>query len=146
MSLVRYNNPWSLLDQMNRELGGSLRNFEKDDDANVATASWAPSVDITEDEKAFTLLADIPGVKPDDIEVSMDNGVLTIRGERNTEEKTEKENFRRVERQYGMFYRRFTLPETANAEKIEAHSEHGVLKVTIPKQEVAQARRISIKH
>lgn len=145
MSLVRYN-PWSLFDQMNRELGAPMRNYDKDDDANVATASWAPSVDITEDERAFTLLADIPGVKPDDIEVSMDNGVLTIKGERNTEEKTEKENFRRVERQYGVFYRRFTLPETANADKIEAHSEHGVLKVTIPKQEVAQARRISIKH
>lgn len=86
MSLVRYN-PWSLFDQMNRELGAPMRNYDKDDDANVATASWAPSVDITEDERAFTLLADIPGVKPDDIEVSMDNGVLTIKGERNTEEK-----------------------------------------------------------
>jgi HSP20 family protein len=76
----------------------------------------------------------------------MDNGVLTIKGERKTEEKTEKENFRRVERQYGMFYRRFSLPDTADAEKIEAHSENGVLKVTIPKKEVALARRISVKH
>jgi len=144
MSLVRYN-PWSLLDQLNREMSTPLKSYN-DEDGSVATANWAPSVDITEDENGFNLLADIPGVKPEDIEVSMDNGVLTIKGERSAEEKTEKENFRRVERQYGMFYRRFTLPETANAEKIEAHSEHGVLKVTIPKQEVAQARRISVKH
>ena len=144
MSLVRHN-PWSIFDQLNRELNTPLKTYD-DEDGNIATANWAPSVDITEDENSFKLLADIPGVKPDDIEVSMDNGVLTIKGERNTEEKTEKENFRRVERQYGMFYRRFTLPDTANADKIEAHSEHGVLKVIIPKQEVAQTRRISVKH
>lgn len=144
MSLVRYN-PWSLFDQLSRDLRAPLRTYD-DEDGSIATANWSPSVDITEDDNSFKLLADIPGVKPDDIEVSMENGVLTIKGERNTEEKTEKENFRRVERQYGMFYRRFTLPETANADKIEAHSEHGVLKVTIPKQEVAQARRISVKH
>ena len=145
MSLVRHN-PWSIFDQLNRELINPGAGYSNEDDANVATASWTPSVDITEDEESFKLLADIPGVKPEDIDVSMNNGVLTVKGERSTEEKTEKENFRRVERQYGVFYRRFTLPETANAEKIEAHSENGVLKITIPKQEVAQARRISIKH
>lgn len=145
MSLVRYN-PWNLFDQLNRELNNPLSTFNDEDDGNVATARWAPSVDITENDNAFVLHADIPGVKPEDIEVSMDNAVLTIKGERTAEEKTEKENFRRVERQYGMFYRRFTLPDTADAEKIEAHSEHGVLKVTIPKKEVALARRISVKH
>ena len=145
MSLVR-RNPWSIFDQLNRELNNPAASYGSEDDANVATASWTPSVDITEDENCFKLLADIPGVKPEDIDVSMDNGVLTVKGERKTEEKTEKENFRRVERQHGVFYRRFTLPETANADKIEAHSENGVLKITIPKQEVAQARRISVKH
>lgn len=145
MSLVRYN-PWSLFDQLSRELNNPLSIADRDDDGNVATATWTPSVDITEDDNAFVLHADIPGVKPDDIEVSMDNGVLTIKGERKTEEKTEKENFRRVERQYGMFYRRFTLPDSADAEKIDAHSEHGVLKITIPKKEVALSRRISVKH
>ena len=144
MSLVR-RNPWSIFDQLNRELNVPLKTYEEED-GSVATANWAPSVDITEDENSFKLLADVPGVKPDDIEVSMDNGMLTIKGERKTEEKTEKENFRRVERQYGVFYRRFTLPETANADKIEARSEHGVLIITIPKQEIAQAKRISVKH
>lgn len=145
MSLIRYN-PWSLIDQLSREMANPLSAYDKDEEGNVATASWSPSVDITENKENFTLLADIPGVKPDDIEVSMDNGVLTVKGERRTEDKTEKDDYKRVERQYGMFYRRFTLPDTANADKIEAHSEHGVLKITIPKQEVAQAKRINVKH
>ena len=145
MNLIRSNNPWSIFDQLSRELNMPTRAYSEDD-ANVATASWTPAVDITEDENSFKLLADIPGVNPEDIEVSMENGVLTVKGERKTEDKTEKENFRRVERQYGSFYRRFTLPETANADKIEAHSDHGVLKIIIPKQEVAQPRRISVSH
>jgi len=144
MSLTRYN-PWSLFDQLQRELNMPLNKFDTDENGNIATANWAPAVDIKEDDTAFTLLADIPGVDPDDIEVTMDKGVLTVKGERKSEKKTEEENYKRVERQYGVFYRRFTLPDSANAEGIEAHSEHGVLKITIPKQEVAQSRRISVK-
>ena len=145
MSLIRYN-PWSLLDQLNRELSNPLANIDTDDDSNLAVARWTPAVDIQESDDAFILLADIPGVEPNDIEVSMDNGVLTIQGERKSARATDKENYKRVERQYGLFYRRFTLPDTANADEIEAHSEHGVLKVTIPKQEVARSRKIEVKH
>jgi HSP20 family protein len=144
MSLTRHN-PWSLFDQLQRELNMPMNKFDADENGNIATANWAPAVDIKEDDKAFTLLADIPGVDPDEIEVTMDKGVLTIKGERQSEKKTEEENYKRVERQYGMFYRRFTLPDSANADGIEAQSEHGVLKITIPKQEVAQSRRISVK-
>ncbi|MCK4676056.1 MAG: Hsp20/alpha crystallin family protein [Gammaproteobacteria bacterium] len=146
MSLIRYNNPWNLLNNLQRELYSPEYNRLSDDDASVATANWAPSVDISENEKAFTLLADIPGVDPKDIEISMEKGVLTIKGERNSENIEEKENYRRVERESGQFYRRFTLPDSANADKIEAKSEHGVLKITIPKQEVAVSRRIEVKH
>ena len=144
MSITRYN-PWSLLDQLQREMTQPMSKFDTDENGNIATANWAPAVDIKEDDKSFTLLADIPGVEPDEIEVTMDNGVLTVKGERKSEKKTEEENYKRVERQYGVFYRRFSLPDTANADEIEAHSEHGVLKITIPKQEVAQSRRISVK-
>lgn len=144
MSLIRYNNPWNLLNTLQRELYNPEFNVDSDDSA--ATAAWAPSVDITENDKAFTLLADIPGVNPDDIEISMEKGVLTIKGERSTENVEEGENYRRVERQTGQFYRRFTLPDSADADKIEAKSEHGVLKITIPKQEVAISRRIEVKH
>jgi len=146
MSLIRYNNPWNLLNNLQRELYNPEFNRLSDDDASAATANWAPSVDISEDDKAFTLLADIPGVDPDNIDISMDKGVLTIKGERQSVNTEESENFKRVERQSGQFYRRFTLPDSADAEKIEANSKHGVLTITIPKQEVAVSRRIEVKH
>ena len=146
MSLVRYNNPWNLLNSLQRELYNPEQNRLNDDDASVATANWVPLVDISENEKEFTLLADIPGVDPKNIEISMEKGVLTIKGERKSENVVENENCRRVERQSGQFYRRFTLPDSADADKIEAKSEHGVLTVTIPKQEVAVSRRIEVKH
>ena len=146
---MRYNNPWNLFDALQRDLHNLDRpqgDNQLDDEANVATASWAPSVDITENDDAFNILADIPGVDPKDIEISMDNGVLSIKGERKSETVEEKENYRRVERHSGQFYRRFTLPDSADAEKIEAKSEHGVITITIPKQEVAVSRRIEVKH
>ena len=146
MSLRRYNNPWNLLNSLQRDLYNPEYNRLNDDDTSVATANWAPSVDISENDKAFTLLADVPGVEPKDIEISMEKGVLTIKGERNSENVEENENYRRVERQSGRFYRQFTLPDSADADKIEAKSEHGVLTITIPKQEVAVSRRIEIKH
>ena len=146
MSLVRYNNPWNLLNNLQRELYDPALNNNYNDDASVATANWTPSVDISENDKAFTLLADIPGVNPDNIDISMEKGVLTIKGERSSESVEEGENYRRVERQNGQFYRRFTLPDSADADKIEAKSEHGVLRITIPKQEVAVSRRIEVKH
>jgi len=146
MSLMRYNNPWDLLNNLQRELYKPEFNRLSDDDATAATANWTPSVDISEDDNAFTLHADIPGVNPDDIDISMDKGVLTIKGERQSVNTEEGENFKRVERQSGQFYRRFTLPDSADSEKIEAKSEHGVLTITIPKQEVAVSRRIEVKH
>ncbi|MDT8281798.1 MAG: Hsp20/alpha crystallin family protein [Gammaproteobacteria bacterium] len=145
MSLVRYDNPWNLLNSLQRELYDPAFS-RSDNDSSVSTANWAPSVDISEDEKAFTLLADIPGVDPKDIDISMEKGVLTIKGERKSEHVDETQNYRRVERQSGQFYRRFTLPDSADADKIEARSEHGVLTITIPKQEVAISRRIEVKH
>lgn len=145
MSMIRYNNPWNLLNTLQRELQPDYNRLNEDD-ASVATANWAPSVDISEDDKAFTLVADIPGVDPKDIDISMEKGVLTIKGERSSENVEEGRNFRRVERQSGQFYRRFTLPDSADADNIEARSEHGVVTVTIPKQEVAVSRRIEVKH
>jgi len=147
MSLIRYNNPWNLLNTLQRELYPEVNRLNEDD-ASVATASWAPSVDISEDDNAFTLHADIPGVDPNDIEISMEKGVLTIRGERKSEnvEEDKEKNYRRVERMTGSFYRRFTLPDSADADRIEAKSEHGVVTITIPKQEVAVSRRIEVKH
>ena len=142
MSLVRYE-PWGLLNQLSKELDRSFRGTENSD---VATSDWTPAVDIKENNDGFVIVADIPGVNPKDIEVHMENGVLSIKGERETEKKEEKEGYKRVERSYGSFYRRFSMPETADATKINAKSKNGVLEVTIPKQEKVQPRKIDVQH
>jgi len=134
MSLVRYE-PWSLFDQLRREM-----------DTSLATSDWVPAVDIKENDDHFTIVADIPGVAPEDIEVQMENGVLTIKGERETEKTEEKDDFKRIERSFGSFYRRFSLPEGADPDSIEAKSNNGVLEITINKQEKTEPRKISVHH
>ena len=143
MALVRYE-PWSLLNQFNRELDSLFARPNTEN--SVATSDWTPAVDIKETENEFKILADIPGVDPKDIDVHMEDGVLTIRGEREAKKEEEKEGYKRVERSYGSFYRRFNMPDTADADKISAKSVHGVLEVTIPKQEKVQPRKISVQH
>ena len=134
MSLVRYE-PWSLFDQLRREM-----------DTSLATSDWVPAVDIKENDDHFTIVADIPGVAPEDIEVQMENGALTIKGERETEKTEEKDDYKRVERSFGSFYRRFSLPESANPETIEAKSNNGVLEITIDKQAKTEPRKIAVHH
>ena len=146
MALVRYQ-PWGMLNQLHQEIDRLFDTHSREEEnGSVVTSDWAPAVDIKETENAFELHADIPGVKPEDIEVQMDNGILTIKGERRSEEKVESEGYKRVERQWGTFYRRFSLPDTADAEKINAKSENGVLQITIPKLEKVQPRKITVKH
>ena len=102
-------------------------------------------MDIKEEENRFLIQADVPGVDPKDIEITMENGVLTIRGERAAEARKEGEGYTRVERVRGSFYRRFSLPDTSDAERIEAQGKNGVLEVVIPKKEKAKPKRIAIK-
>lgn len=116
---------------------------EESDASNVVTSQWAPRVDIREDEQRFVILADIPGVDPAGIEVSMDKGVLTIKGERNAGSE-QQGKFTRVERARGVFHRRFTLPDSADAEGITATGKFGVLEIVIPKKPLATPRRITI--
>jgi HSP20 family protein len=142
MSTVRYN-PWNLFEQLQRELGRYPLKSEEDT-GDVVTSDWAPAVDIKEEDDRFLLIADIPGVNPKDIEVHMESGILSIKGERESEKKTEREGYKRIEREHGVFYRRFTMPEGVNPDGIEANSKNGVLTVTIPKQEAAQPRRIAV--
>lgn len=144
MSLRRHN-PWSLFEQLQHEMNRQQGYPSKaDDNGDVVTSDWTPSVDIKEEDNQFVLIADIPGVDPKDIEVHMENGILTIKGERESEKKTERDGYKRIEREHGVFYRRFTMPEGVNADGIEANCKHGVLTVTIPKQEAAQPRRITV--
>ena len=150
MSLMRYE-PYSILGRFQNELNRLgvfdplVSGADTDDSSNVAVSQWRPAVDIREDERKYTILADLPGIKPENIDISMENGVLSIRGERKAENVSEKDGFKRVERSYGNFYRQFSLPDTANAEKIEANSKHGVLEIILPKHEKPEPKRITVK-
>ncbi len=143
MALVRYE-PWSMLDQLRREVD---RLFETrlPGEESAVVSDWVPAVDIKEDADRFVIRADVPGVDPKDIDVSMENGVLTIKGEKESETKEEREGYKRIERSRGSFLRRFTLPETADPERIEASSRNGVLEIVIPKLAQVQPRKIEVK-
>ena len=115
-------------------------------DQAASEAQWSPRVDIKEDDKRFVILADIPGIDPAGIEVSMDKSVLTIKGERKQEALEEGHRYTRLERAHGAFLRRFALPDSADAEGITARGHNGVLEVSIPKRAQSAPRRIEITH
>lgn len=109
-------------------------------------ADWAPSVNISESETEYHIEADLPQVKRDDIQLTVEEGVLTIRGERKHQREEKKKKYHRVESAFGSFVRRFTLPENADADKVEASFKDGTLEVTIPKTEpkASKARQIKV--
>ena len=115
------------------------------DASSVVTSQWVPRVDIKEEQERFVIFADLPGVDPASIEVNMDKGLLSIRGERRAEERSEGERYSRTERAHGVFYRRFALPESANPDGISATGRNGVLEITIPKRPESTPRRINVQ-
>lgn len=114
------------------------------DESSVVTSQWVPRVDIKEEASRFLLYADIPGVDPKDIEVQMDKGVLTIKGERRDETVSDTERYSRIERRHGTFHRRFALPDSADPEGITASGHNGVLTISIPKRPESTPRRIQV--
>lgn len=124
---------------------GSLFAGQDRDESSVVTSQWAPLVDIHEQPERFVLYADIPGVDPQDIEVQMDRGLLTIKGQRTLESSSgDNGRFSRIERLHGVFHRRFALPDSADPEGIQAHGRNGVLEVVIPKRPESKPRRIKV--
>jgi len=111
----------------------------------AVNGSWRPGVDIREDKNSIVLEADLPGVKPEDFKLSIENNRLTLSGERKFEKESKGENFHRVERSYGNFTRTFTLPSTVNVDGAKAEFSDGVLRVTLPKREEAISREIKIE-
>lgn len=111
----------------------------------MTVAEWAPLVDITEDEKEYLIKAELPEVKKDDVKVSVQDGILTISGERKSEKEEKNKKFHRVEWAYGSFSRSFTLPEDADADKVAGDFKDGVLKVHVPKSEKAKPKKIEVK-
>jgi HSP20 family protein len=131
-----------LHDRMSRLFG--VTGHELDED-QLSSGSWTPACDILETQDAVIVRAEIPGVKRADIEISLDNGVLTIRGNRKLEKETEERSYYRIERSYGSFVRSFTLPRSVDAERISANLEDGVLEIRMPRREETKPRQIKIE-
>jgi HSP20 family protein len=130
----------TLQDQINRLFNDT---FERSSDDSSLSA-WAPSVDIYETEHELVVKADLPDIDPKDLDIRVENNILTIRGERKFEKKVNEENYLRVERSYGSFARSFTLASTVNSDAIKAEYQNGVLTLTVPKREEAKPKQIKV--
>ncbi len=145
MSITRYD-PFrelrSLQEEVNRLFSTNLgRSFG---DEGIARGAWTPTVDIYENKDQIILEAELPGMNREDFELTVENNVLTLRGERRFEKREETDNYHRVERAYGTFARSFTLPQTVAGEGATAEYKNGVLRVTLQKREEVKARRIEV--
>jgi len=147
MATLRYE-PWGVVSQLQNEINRVFGNLN-DGESSSATAEWVPAVDVREFQDRFQLLIDVPGVEPKEVEITLDNGVLTIAGDRREEKSVQTKGEdepqqQRTERRLGRFYRRFILPDTVDADKVNATGRNGVLEIVIPKHAKAQPRRISV--
>src|SRR3982074_3600335 len=133
----------TLQDRMNRLFRESYNNEAGRDDS-LTTSSFAPAVDVYEDEHNVTLKIEVPGIDEKDIDIRVENNLLTVHGERKIEKEEKEENYRRVERQYGSFTRTFTLPNTVDTENVQASYDKGVLKITLPKKAEAKPKQIKV--
>ncbi len=144
MNIARFE-PWTFVDLLHRDLDRIVGSRGAAQNGQDPVADWVPAVDIVEEKDRFVLRADVPGVRAEDIDVSMDNAVLSVSGERHAIARDEEAGVQRIERSTGRFFRRFTLPETADAESITAKCAAGILEVSIPKTPEIQARRITVE-
>jgi HSP20 family protein len=148
MATVRYE-PWTVVSQLQRDINRVFGNLN-DEASSSATAEWMPAVDVREYVDRFELLVDLPGVDAKAVEITLDNGVLTLAGERRDEQRTgpngqDSPHQQRMERRQGRFHRRFILPDTADAENVNATGRNGVLEISIAKHAKSQPRRITVK-
>jgi HSP20 family protein len=147
MSWMIKRDPFSELrnfqDDFNRIFSSTLPRIFNGEEGLLG-GNWAPNVDIYEDQNTITLEADLPGLKPGDFNISIENYRLTLSGERKFEKEKNGDNWRRVERSYGSFTRAFSLPSTVNVDAVNAEFKDGVLRVTLPKKEEVKARQIQV--
>lgn len=145
MAIIRWD-PFrdlvTLREKMNRlfEEAFTSRGEEKD----LVASTWTPSVDIYETESDLVLTAEVPGIDENDVEIKIEDNTLTIKGDRNFEKETKEENYHRIERSYGSFYRSFTLPRNIDQDKIKAENENGILKVIMPKKPELKPKKVKI--
>ena len=145
MAMMRFE-PATAMTQLQNEINRVFGNMQ-DAESSGATAEWMPAVDIREYLDRFELLVDLPGVDPKGVEITLDNGVLSLSGERRDKVHATNGNApqqQRSERRLGRFHRRFILPDTVDSEKVKATGSEGVLEISIPKQPKAQPRRITV--
>ncbi len=131
-----------------RDFGSLIDNFltkQSQDDTFGDLGKWAPAVDIKEEAERFLVIADLPGVKKENIQISLENNILTLQGERSYEKNEKQEGYSRIERIQGKFHRQFTLPQTVDGNKISAKYTQGILEIAIPKKEQAVEKRIEIQ-
>lgn len=145
MAIIR----WDSFRDMNMLREKMNRLFEdaftgRGEEREIATSTWSPAVDIFENENELVLTAEIPGIDEKDLEIKIEDNTLTLKGERKFEKETKEENYHRIERSYGSFYRAFTLPHSVDAEKVQAEHENGVLKISMPKRQELKPRTVRI--
>lgn len=134
----------TLQERLNRAFDDVWGRTRAGEDAAL-TGNWVPAVDVRETKDALELVVEVPGIDPKDVEISFENGVLSLKGDRHFEKASEGESYHRVERAYGTFLRSFTLPTNVDTDKIQAVYQHGVLQLTLPKREEAKPKAIAIK-
>jgi len=146
MNVIRYN-PWGFVGRFSRDADRFFAHHLLPATAEEAVThnDWVPAIDVREEEGRYLIRADVPGVEVEDLDVTMDQGVLTLQGKRDTRAAGQNDGLRRSERVSGRFYRRFNLPESADSTDISADYRQGVLEISIPKQPEAQPQRIEIK-
>jgi HSP20 family protein len=153
MSLIRWNparelaawpsDLFGIQREMNRMFDSFFNRGAQEEDSVIT--NWTPAVDIAERDDEYLVKVELPGVSKDDVKITLESNILTIRGEKKQEKETKKENYHRVERSYGSFQRSFTLPTTVKNEKIDATYKEGVLMVSLPKAEEAKPKQIEVK-
>jgi len=145
MAIIRWD-PFrdivTLREKMNRLFEDAVTH--RGEEKELISSSWAPAVDIYEDENQLVLSAEVPGIEEKDVEIKIEDSTLIILGERKMQKETKEENYHRIERAYGSFYRSFTLPNYIDQEKIHAEHENGVLKITMPKKPELKPRKVKI--
>lgn len=144
MAVVARYQPWSMHQDFLNEVSKLFDRVGANDASTGATADWAPAVDIEEYADKFVLYADVPGIDPATIEVTLEKGVLTLEGSRPQPVEQKGVERRRVERAAGRFHRRFALPDTVDSDAVSASGKNGVLEVVIPKRAQVQPRRITV--
>ena len=144
MNIIR-TEPWTWMDRIHQDLDHLAATGAPAKDEPNSISDWAPAVDVTESDDGFIIRADLPGVDANAVEVTMDKGVLTIQGSRQTRCETEIDGYKRTERASGRFFRRFALPDTTDSEAIAANAKDGVLEIRIPKKARVQPQRIKVE-